>query len=184
MKKADGLEKGRANLVERLRKEGAGSSGQEQTGDRGEKTEMERLRVFVQINTSAEPQKAGVMPGSSEAVALVKHIGDACPHLQLQGVMTIGALGNSVPPADTDADAEEPNADFVALRRERDRICQEMGWEEERLELSMGMSADFEEAVRMGSDEVRVGTGIFGERPPKKGVVDGNQEGVEGKKGG
>ena len=39
--------------------------------------------------------------------------------------------------------------------------------EAQQLELSMGMSEDFETAIRMGSDEVRVGSTIFGERPPK-----------------
>jgi len=46
-------------------------------------------------------------------------------------------------------------------------VAAELGLPREELELGMGMSSDFEAAVRQGSDEVRVGTGIFGERPAK-----------------
>ena len=60
------------------------------------------------------------------------------------------------------------NEDFVALKDTRDQIVKELGMLEGELELSMGMSADFEGAIAMGSDEVRVGSDIFGERPPKK----------------
>ena len=174
--------------MERLRKErdsdqGPGQGqGQESSSTNGDQAadddEVEKLRVFIQVNTSSEPQKAGVEPGSSSALELVRHIETSCPHLRVQGLMTIGALGNSTAPPSLGGEA---NSDFVTLKRERGRICGEMGWEEDRLELSMGMSADFEEAIGLGSDEVRVGTGIFGERPPKGGAKDGNQEGVEGK---
>ena len=76
--------------------------------------------------------------------------------------MTIGAIARSQA---TKSGAE--NEDFVALKRERERVMGELGVEE--LELSMGMSADFEDAIGQGSDEVRVGSEIFGERPPKGG---------------
>jgi len=73
--------------------------------------------------------------------------------------MTIGAIARS-----KETGKGEENEDFVCLRRERDRLEAELGVE---LELSMGMSEDFEGAVSMGSAEVRVGSTIFGERPPK-----------------
>ncbi len=58
--------------------------------------------------------------------------------------------------------------DFQCLKDTRDWVAGELGLEEgQPLELSMGMSEDFEAAIRMGSDEVRVGSTIFGERPPK-----------------
>lgn len=119
----------------------------------------DRLRVFVQVNTSGEENKSGVDPGDG-AVALCRFIRDKCPRLRLQGVMTIGAIARSK--ATT---PENENEDFLCLRDTRDRVVKELGLE--GLELSMGMSEDFEGAIALGSDEVRVGTTLFGERPPK-----------------
>lgn len=73
--------------------------------------------------------------------------------------MTIGAIARS-----RATTAENENEDFVALRSERDRLEKELGVQ---LELSMGMSDDFEGAIELGSGEVRVGSDIFGERPAK-----------------
>lgn len=145
IKKADQLEKGRYMLCER----------------EAEYAEIP-LTVFVQINTSGEAEKSGVEPGD-DAVKLCRHIKENCPHLELQGVMTIGAIARSK--ATT---KETENEDFIRLKEVRDQIADNLGIAPRELELSMGMSADFESAVRCGSDEVRVGTGIFGERPPKK----------------
>jgi uncharacterized pyridoxal phosphate-containing UPF0001 family protein len=79
--------------------------------------------------------------------------------------MTIGAIARSKA-----AKEGEENEDFIALRGERDRLEGELGGELKgrRLELSMGMSGDFEGAIGIGSDEVRVGSTIFGERPAKE----------------
>jgi uncharacterized pyridoxal phosphate-containing UPF0001 family protein len=119
--------------------------------------------VFVQVNTSGEENKAGVDPLTG-AVPLARFIREKCPRLKLQGVMTIGAIARSK--ATT---PETENEDFVCLRETRDRIVRELGLQgdDAELELSMGMSEDFEGAIKLGSDEVRVGTTIFGERPPK-----------------
>jgi len=76
--------------------------------------------------------------------------------------MTIGAIARSKA---TTADSE--NEDFVALREQRDLVARELGLDPQRLELSMGMSEDFEGAIAMGSGEVRVGSTIFGQRPAK-----------------
>jgi pyridoxal phosphate enzyme (YggS family) len=150
-KKADALDKGRANL---LGKEPAKEGSSE-----------EKLKVMIQINTSSEEQKGGVSPGT-DAVELARHIATSCPHLQLQGVMTIGSFLNSHSGTEAAA-SEETNPDFSKLIETRDLLAKELGLEKDQLDLSMGMSADFELALRMGSDEVRVGTSIFGERPPK-----------------
>lgn len=77
--------------------------------------------------------------------------------------MTIGAIARSK--ATT---AETENEDFVSLRQNRDWLAKEIGIDAEDLELSMGMSEDFEGAIVQGSNEVRVGSTIFGERPPRK----------------
>jgi pyridoxal phosphate enzyme (YggS family) len=146
-KKADQLEKGRKAAIE-----GAADGS------------VEKLRIMVQVNTSGESEKSGVEPG--DTLALCRHIIDTCPHLQLTGLMTIGAIARSQ--ATT---PENENEDFVALRDTREKVAKELGWDEARLELSMGMSADFEGAIALGSDEVRVGSDIFGERPAKKDAV-------------
>ncbi|EAS29893.3 YggS family pyridoxal phosphate enzyme [Coccidioides immitis RS] len=152
-KKATLLDKG---WGERLKNH----SAQQQQQQQG-RAEPERLRVFVQVNTSGEESKSGVEP--SQAVELCRFIREQCPRLKLEGLMTIGAIARSK--ATT---PETQNEDFDCLRETRDRICQELGLEgEEKLELSMGMSEDFEGAIAMGSNEVRVGSTIFGARPPK-----------------
>ena len=56
---------------------------------------------------------------------------------------------------------------YVALKEQRDHVEKELGLEAGKLELSMGMSEDFEGAIRLGSGEVRVGSTIFGQRPAK-----------------
>ncbi|KAJ3487339.1 hypothetical protein NLG97_g6433 [Lecanicillium saksenae] len=76
--------------------------------------------------------------------------------------MTIGAIARSK--ATT---PENKNEDFVALKEQRDLVAKALGVEPESLELSMGMSEDFEGAITEGSDEVRVGSTIFGQRPDR-----------------
>ncbi|KAL4787564.1 hypothetical protein BJX76DRAFT_345452 [Aspergillus varians] len=123
----------------------------------------ERLRVFVQVNTSGEENKSGVEPENG-VVALCRFIREKCPRLRLQGLMTIGAIARS-----RATTAENENEDFICLKESRDRVVRGLGLEgeEAQLDLSMGMSEDFEGAIVLGSDEVRVGTTIFGDRPPK-----------------
>lgn len=100
-----------------------------------------RPRLFVQVNTGAEPQKAGIAPESVDAFL------DECRtahKLAVDGLMCI-------PPAD------EPAAPHFALLREIARRNGLPG-------LSMGMSGDFETAVALGATHVRVGSAIFGKR--------------------
>jgi len=95
-----------------------------------------------------------------------------CPRLHLEGLMTIGSLEQSMA-----ASKREKNADFERLRGTRDILKEYLiqkhagvPWGQEitrNLVLSMGMSSDFEAALRAGADIVRVGTGIFGQRPEK-----------------
>lgn len=98
-------------------------------------------RLFVQVNTGEELQKAGVMPGEAEnLIAYVRNL-----NLPLIGLMCI-------PPFDDDA---APHFAFLA------KLAKENGL----AELSMGMSGDFETAIRFGASYVRVGSAIFGARP-------------------
>ena len=96
--------------------------------------------LFVQVNTGAEPQKAGIMPDDAEAlVAAVRTAG-----LPLAGLMCI-------PPFD-----EDPAPHF--------RLLAELAARNGLSGLSMGMSDDFETAIACGATHVRVGSAIFGAR--------------------
>ncbi|KAL5284322.1 PROSC family protein [Megaselia abdita] len=115
------------------------------------------LKVLIQVNSSAEAEKNGVEP--SKAPALYKHIKEKCSNLDVRGVMTIGAFGFDY--------SKGPNPDFVALMKCHAQICEESAVRPEDLQVSMGMSDDFEKAIEMGSTIVRVGSSIFGYRAKK-----------------
>jgi len=118
---------------------------------------VSNLGIMIQVNTSGEENKGGIEP--SEVVSVVKHVQDNCPNLSFQGLMTIGALAHSVARETTG-----PNPDFLTLIDCRKRISKEFELKEHEIELSMGMSNDFEEAIQMGSTNIRVGSSIFGAR--------------------
>ncbi|KAK9479327.1 hypothetical protein V1514DRAFT_328334 [Lipomyces japonicus] len=117
-----------------------------------------KLNVFVQVNTSGEAEKSGVT--GNEAVELAKYIVTECPRLRFKGLMTIGSKSQSEAAADGIA-----NQDFKNLVEIRDKIETQLRLT--GLELSMGMSEDFEDAIRQGSTNVRVGSSIFGARALK-----------------
>jgi pyridoxal phosphate enzyme (YggS family) len=99
-------------------------------------------RLFVQVNTGEEPQKAGVTPPqASDLLAVCRDL-----NLPIVGLMCI-------PPID-----QAPAPHFALLRE----IAKAHGL----AELSMGMSDDFETAIRFGATHVRIGTAIFGPRAP------------------
>ncbi|KAG7363776.1 pyridoxal-5'-phosphate-dependent enzyme, class III [Nitzschia inconspicua] len=107
------------------------------------------LSVFVQVNTSGEDSKSGVTP--EDAVEICRHIVNECDYLQLRGLMTIGAIGDI--------------SNFETLVQCRDSVAQGLGIvDPTTLELSMGMSGDYQDAIRYGATNVRVGSTIFGER--------------------
>jgi PLP dependent protein len=98
-------------------------------------------RLFVEVNTGAEPQKAGVLPEQADAFLA------ACRDrygLTISGLMCI-------PPVD-----EAPAPHFALTARIASRNGLEL--------LSMGMSADFPTAIAFGATHIRVGTAIFGGR--------------------
>lgn len=114
------------------------------------------VNVLIQVNTSGETAKSGIQP--EDAPNLAQHIMSNCKRLHLSGLMTIGKL---------DGWGNEVNKDFLRLFETRSKVAKLTNVPETSLELSMGMSNDFEEAILMGSTMVRIGTMIFGERPPK-----------------
>lgn len=99
-------------------------------------------RLFVQINTGAEPQKAGVLP--EDADAFLRQCRESYS-LEISGLMCI-------PPLD-----EAPAPHFALTKKIAGRNGLAL--------LSMGMSADFESAINLGATHVRVGSAIFGSRP-------------------
>jgi len=96
------------------------------------------LNILVQVNTSGEESKSGIEP--SECVGLVETILKEYKNLNFRGLMTIGA---------PDATPEQP--DFKRLVECRKQVCEKLKLEPESLELSMGMSHDYEVAVRRSS---------------------------------
>ena len=100
-----------------------------------------RLKLFVQVNTGEEPQKAGVPP--REAASFLRLCREELK-LEIAGLMCI-------PPAE-----EEPAIHFAFLAK----LANDLGL----AQLSMGMSADFETAVAFDATHVRVGSEIFGRR--------------------
>lgn len=109
------------------------------------KAEMARagrtLPLFIQINTGEEPQKAGIAPRDAAAFIALARDELALP---VKGLMCI-------PPAD-----EPPVPHFALLRKLAGEHA--LPW------LSMGMSSDFETAIKFGATHVRVGSAVFGER--------------------
>ncbi len=104
-----------------------------------------RPQCFIQVNTGEEPQKGGVLP--EDADAFIAQCRDDLG-LPVEGLMCI-------PPLE-----EEASLHFALLRE----IARRNGLES----LSMGMSGDYETAIRFGATHVRVGTAIFGQRPATK----------------
>lgn len=122
------------------------------------------IKCMAQVNTSGEENKGGCTPDS--AIELARYMKESCPHIDLTGLMTIGSFGH------------DPNAginpDFKALVQVREEVCKALSLPIENLGLSMGMSADYEQAIEMGSTIVRVGSTIFGARnaPQSQAVQD------------
>lgn len=97
--------------------------------------------ILVQVNTGEEPQKAGIAPGEADAFIAAAR--------ETYGLPVIGLM--CIPPLE-----EEPAMHFALLAK----IAARNGL----TELSMGMSDDFETAIRFGATQVRVGSALFGAR--------------------
>ena len=109
--------------------------------------EGRRPDCFIQVNTGEEPQKAGVAPREADGLIAEARERWALP---VVGLMCI-------PPLD-----EEPALHFALLAK----IARRNGLDR----LSMGMSADFETAIRLGATELRIGAAIFGARQRAEGA--------------
>ncbi|MBK1735272.1 YggS family pyridoxal phosphate-dependent enzyme [Halorhodospira abdelmalekii] len=125
---------------------------------------LEPLNICLQVNISAEPQKAGCLP---EAVHELADCVAQLPRLRLRGLMALPA------PATDPVAQRRP---FALLRELFDEL-RRSGFPLDTL--SMGMSADLEAAIAEGANIVRVGTALFGPRPnhpPSQGTPQTQEE--------
>ncbi len=104
-----------------------------------------KINALLQINSAYEEAKAGVMP--EEAIEVYKNILASCPNIVLKGVMSIGAH---------DEDEDIIKKSFETTKKIFDEL-QPLGAKY----CSMGMSGDFELAIKCGSNMIRVGSSLF-----------------------
>uniref|UniRef100_H0Z2K7 Pyridoxal phosphate homeostasis protein n=1 Tax=Taeniopygia guttata TaxID=59729 RepID=H0Z2K7_TAEGU len=127
------------------------------------KGSSQKLKVMVQVNTSGEDSKHGLPPG--DTAAAVEHVISKCPSLEFVGLMTIGSIGHDL--------SKGPNPDFQVLLSLRQEVCEKLNLPLDKVELSMGMSTDFQHAIEVGSTNVRIGSTIFGERDYSSKAIGG-----------
>lgn len=115
------------------------------------------MDILIQVNSAQEESKFGI--STDETEELIRRVLENCPNIRIRGLMCIAPF------------AEDPE-DIRVYFAEVKKLYDQYGTiEHERLDfqyLSMGMSHDFEAAIQEGSNLVRVGTAIFGERDYSK----------------
>ena len=120
------------------------------------------LKVLLQVNISGEGTKCGVSP--DEAPRLVEAI-NPLSHLELRGLMTIAPFCVEI---------EKTRPVFAGLRELRDKVEDQTGLH--LPDLSMGMSHDYLIAIEEGATMIRVGSALFGSRPPAKSRAESAEE--------
>lgn len=124
--------------------------------------EGKTIDVYIQVNTSFEESKFGLPPdGVLPFLEQIKKY----KTLKIKGLMTIGLL---------DVEKEKMRPSLALLRETRNRIYAQKNNDLKDLKLSMGMSQDLELAIEEGSNMVRIGTAIFGNRFLGKEIWDEN----------
>ena len=108
--------------------------------------EERTLDIMIQINSSEEEQKNGI--NAEDAIGVIEEV-MKFKHLHFIGIMTIGMVGDA-------------RTNFTLMKELAEKIKNHFGLE--NLEVSMGMSADFDIAIELGATMVRVGTALFGAR--------------------
>lgn len=111
--------------------------------------ELPNLNICLQVNIDQEAQKAGASP---EEIPRLAELANALPRLRLRGLMAIPK------PASSKSDT------FPAFQRMHRMFCQLRASDPAIDTLSIGMSSDFEQAIRAGGTMVRIGTDLFGPR--------------------
>ena len=111
--------------------------------------------ILLEVNIAGEESKGGCTPDQAGALALLTR---ELPHVRLRGLMAI-------PPISPEPGANRPY--FAAMRQLFVDIKANMGDNQDNMDcLSMGMSGDYPDAIAEGTTLVRVGTALFGPRPP------------------
>jgi len=100
---------------------------------------------LLQINSANEESKSGV--SSQEAIDIYQQIKEEFPNIKLKGVMSIGALSSNI--KEVQKSFEITHSIYEKLQKDGATIC------------SMGMSSDYELAIKCGSNLVRIGSKIF-----------------------
>ncbi|MFH2074002.1 MAG: YggS family pyridoxal phosphate-dependent enzyme [Pseudomonadota bacterium] len=113
------------------------------------------MKVLIEVNVAGEETKSGISLASARD--LVRAVAPL-ENLSIQGLMTMPPWFD---------DPEEARPFFRALRELRDRITEEVIDRVEMRELSMGMTGDYAVAIEEGATIVRIGRGVFGERPAR-----------------
>lgn len=122
------------------------------------------MAIFLQVNFEADTRRAGVAPS---AVATLAQAVVALPGLELWGLMALPAASRSK--GALAASSKKPAADvcfeaLADLQKSVHKACRRRS----KQQLSMGMSHDFASAIAAGATLVRIGTAIFGPRPPRR----------------
>lgn len=113
------------------------------------------MDVLVQVNVGEDPNKSGVLPPDTESLLVYM---ENFTRLRLRGLMTM-------PPFTPDPEMARPYFQQLRLLSEEMRSRGLLG-QSDKIELSMGMSHDYHVAVEEGATLIRIGTAIFGQRPP------------------
>ncbi|CCE65717.1 hypothetical protein TPHA_0M01420 [Tetrapisispora phaffii CBS 4417] len=117
------------------------------------------INCNIQINTSNEDVKSG-LTDEDEIFRIIEYfLNENTNSIKLNGLMTIGSWN-----ASHQDDPNVDNQDFTKLVEWKKLLDSKYNL---NLKLSMGMSADYRQAIRQGTSEVRIGTDIFGVRPPR-----------------
>ena len=115
-----------------------------------------KLDILIQVNIGEDPRKQGIT--ANQAVELLERISDF-DKLRPRGLMTMPPIS---------ADPEDSRVYFRKLKSLAEKLGEKkLFHDNSAIELSMGMSNDYEIAIEEGATLVRVGTAIFGQRPPK-----------------
>jgi len=122
--------------------------------DKRSKTLGTTTSILLEVNTIKEKQKHGFWPDKIEDMVLCTTL----KHINVKGLMTLGPRSKN---------EKETRKAFSLLRKVKDKINSKIG-ENQLVDLSMGMSADFEIGIEEGSTMVRIGTALFGPRTPLK----------------
>ena len=120
-----------------------------------------KLKIFVQVHSSSEATKSGIEP--EKVVDLIGQIVEEWPQLTVAGLMSIGEVGDL--------------AGFELMYNLKQEVWEKFGFNADEFELSIGTSADYEDAIKVGgATEVRIGTQIFGDRDNSQSYLSSDEE--------